>query len=204
MGLSGAFGGLFAFLLLKLDGRAGLEGWRWLYIVEGIISVFITVLLAVGMPDSYEKAKFLNEEDKVIMRLRTKKHDRYMRLNESFDKSEVWRCFRDPKIWLSGLIQFLGDILSFGTSTFLPVIIKSFGFKTVITQLLTVPVFAFGVAVYIGISVWSDKIQKRAYFMVPGGICAMIGYVLLLSVSFEKRGVLYFACFLITPGLYVS
>lgn len=71
VGLSGAFGGLFAFLLLKLDGRAGLEGWRWLYIVEGIISVFIAVLLAVGTPDSYEKAKFLNEDDKIIMRLRT-------------------------------------------------------------------------------------------------------------------------------------
>lgn len=127
-----------------------------------------------------------------------------MRLNEEFDRNEVWKCFKDPKIWLSGFTQFMGDILSFGTSTFLPVIIKSFGFKTVITQLLTVPVFAFGVAVYIGISIWSDKIQRRAYFMVPGALCTIIGYGLLLGVSFQKRGVLYFACFLITPGIYVS
>jgi MFS family permease len=45
VGLSGAFGGLFAYGLLQLDGRAGLAGWRWLFIVEGILSVGIAVLL---------------------------------------------------------------------------------------------------------------------------------------------------------------
>lgn len=78
VGLSGAFGGLFAYALLKLDGRAGIAGWRWLFIVEGIISVGIAVLLWAGMPDSFENAKFLNEDDKILMRLRHKKHARYM------------------------------------------------------------------------------------------------------------------------------
>jgi predicted MFS family arabinose efflux permease len=204
VGLSGAFGGLFAFLLLKLDGRAGLAGWRWLYIVEGIISVGVAVLLWAFMPDSFENAKFLTEEDKVIMRLRNEKHDRYMRLHETFDKSEVVRAFKDPKIWLTGLIQFLGDILSFGTSTFLPIIIKSFGFNTVLTQLLTVPVFSWGVGLFIAMSYWSDRVQRRAYFMVAAALSTIIGYVMLLTVPFAKRGVLYFSLFFITPGIYVS
>jgi MFS family permease len=50
VGLSGAFGGLFAYGLLQLDGRAGLAGWRWLFTVEGILSVGIAVLLWAFMP----------------------------------------------------------------------------------------------------------------------------------------------------------
>lgn len=156
------------------------------------------------MPDTFETAYFLNEEDKALMRLRNEKHDRYMRLNESFDKKEMWRAIKDPKIWISALIQFLGDTLSFGTSTFLPIIIKSFGFNTVLTQLLTVPVYSWGVGVFIGMSYWSDKLQRRAQFMIPAAFSCIIGYILLLTVPFAKRGVLYFSLFFITPGIYVS
>ncbi|RDW60221.1 major facilitator superfamily-containing protein [Coleophoma crateriformis] len=202
VGLSGAFGGLFAYLLLKLDGQAGLAGWRWLFIIEGILSVGISLLLWAFMPDDFNSAKFLNDADKKIMALRHEKHARYMALNESFDRREVWKCFRDPKIYLSGLIQFLGDILSLGTSTFLPIIIKAFGFKTVETQLLTVPIYTWGIGIYIGMSFWSDKIQRRAYFMIPGAISVIIAYSLLLSVPMNLRGVLYFSLFFLNPGIY--
>ncbi|KAI1858481.1 uncharacterized protein JN550_012614 [Neoarthrinium moseri] len=175
VGLSGGFGGLFAYALLKLDGVRGIAGWRWLFIVEGIISVCIAFLLWLGMPDNYDNAKFLNEEDKALMRLRTIKHDRYMRLNETFDKKEVFKAFKDKKLWLSALIQFLGDVLSFGISTFLPSLVKSFKFDSVLTQLLTVPIYFWAVFFYITISFWSDRIQKRAIFMIPGGLAVAVG-----------------------------
>lgn len=134
------------------------------------------------MPDSYQTAKFLNDDDKELMRLRTIKHDRYLRLNESFDKHEVSKTFKDPKIYVFACIQFLGDIISFGISTFMPSLVRSFGFDPVLTQresssrrvfdtrtdtsapslVLTVPIFFVGVAIYICVSIWSDKVQKRS------------------------------------------
>jgi predicted MFS family arabinose efflux permease len=204
VGLSGGLGGLFAYVLLKLDGTHGIAGWRWLYIVEGVLSVGIAFLLWLGMPDSYENAKFLNEEDKELMRLRAIKHDRYMRLNESFEKTEVYKAFKDKKLWMSALIQFLGDILSFGVSTFMPSLVRSFGFDAVYTQLLIVPIFFFGVVVFIAMSMWSDKLEKRAAFMIPGALITAVGYAMLCGVPMSLRGVHYFACFLIVPGIYVS
>jgi cation transport ATPase len=172
--------------------------------VEGILSVCIAFLLWLGMPDSFENAKFLNEEDKALMRLKAIKHDRYMRLNESFDKKEVFKAFKDKKLWLGATIQFLGDILSFGISTFLPSLVKSFKFDSVLTQLLTVPVYFWAVAVYITVSVWSDKVQRRAIFMIPGAMAVIVGYAMLCSVPMRLKAVLYFACFMIVPGVYVS
>lgn len=203
VGLSGGFGGLFAYALLKLDGRHGIAGWRWLFIVEGCLSIGIAALLWACMPDSYETARFLNSKDKELMRLRSIKHDRYMRLHERFDRREVWKTFKDVKIWLSATIQFLGDILSFGISTFMPSLVKSFGFNSVLTQLLTVPIFFTGVAVYVMVSIWSDKIQKRAVFMVSGALVLALGYALQTGLPMLQKGALYFACFLVVPGLYV-
>ncbi|KAK9774934.1 putative Major facilitator superfamily (MFS) profile domain-containing protein [Seiridium cardinale] len=202
VGMAGGFGGLFAYALLKLDGVRGIAGWRWLFIVEGILSVCIAIALCVGMPDSYENAKFLNNEDKELMRLRMIKHDRYMRLNESFDKREVFKAFKDKKLWLGASIQFFGDILSFGISTFLPSLVKSFKFDSVLTQLLTVPIYFWAVSVYIAVSFWSDRVQQRAVFMISGALAVVVGYAMLSSVSMELRGVLYFACFIIVPGVY--
>jgi hypothetical protein len=177
---------------------------RWLFIVEGAASIGIAFLLWLGMPDSYENAKFLNDEDKEICRLRAIKHDRYMRLNESFDKKEVIKAFKDKKIWISASIQFFGDILSFGVSTFMPSLVRSFGFDSVITQLLIAPIFFVGVAIYIAVSFWSDHVQKRAVFMVPGALVVAVGYAMLCGIPMNQRGALYFACFLVVPGIYVS
>jgi hypothetical protein len=130
--------------------------------VEGVLSVGIAFLLWLGMPDSYQDAKFLNDEDKELMRLRAIKHDRYMRLNETFDKREVLKAFKDKKLYMSACVQFLGDILSFGVSTFLPSLVKSFRFDSVLTQLLTVPIYFVAVVIFIAMSIWSDKVEKRA------------------------------------------
>ncbi|KAH7027382.1 major facilitator superfamily domain-containing protein [Microdochium trichocladiopsis] len=203
VGLSGGFGGLFAYALLQLDGRHGLSGWRWLFIVEGVLSIGVCCLLWALMPDNYESAKFLNAEDKELMRLRTIKHDRYMRLNETFDKREVAKTFKDPKIWTSAMVQFLGDILSFGTSTFMPALVRSFGFDSVLTQLLTAPIFFVAVAIFITLSIWSDKVEKRFPFMIGGAVTCCVGYSLLIGLPMTARGALYFAPFIVTPGIYI-
>ncbi|KAE9379536.1 MFS general substrate transporter [Stipitochalara longipes BDJ] len=190
------------FYYLYLSGGAGLAGWRWLFIVEGIITIGIAIALWLIMPDNAANSKFLNAADKELMVLRMRKHAAYTALNERFDKSEVWKCFTDPKIYMSGLIQFFGDVISLGSSTFLPIIIKSFGFATIETQLLLIPVYTWGTALYIGISFWSDKIQSRANFMIPGAISCIVAYALLISVQQAKRGVLYFSLFFLNPGIY--
>ena len=41
--LSGAFSGLLAAAIAKMDGVGGYEGWRWIFLLEGIVTVFLGV-----------------------------------------------------------------------------------------------------------------------------------------------------------------
>ncbi|OWT43056.1 major facilitator superfamily domain-containing protein [Pochonia chlamydosporia 170] len=200
--LSGSFGGLFAYALLKMDGISGLQGWRWLFIIEGCGSVLIAILVFFVLPDNFETAKFLNEEDKKLMRIRAEINARYNG-KPDFDWKEVRKAATDVKLYISCWSQFMADICSFGLSSFLPLIIKSFGYGTVTTQLLTIPVFFWASFAYIVISYFSDKFKRRAFFMMPACFVTAIGYAVNLGIPVTNRAVLYFSTFLIAPGVYI-
>ena len=200
--LSGSFGGLFAYALLKMDGVAGQEGWRWLFIIEGCASVLISIFVFFFLPDDFEHARFLNEDEKQMMRVRAAINARYNG-KPDFDWAEVKKAVLDPKLYISCWSQFMADICSFGLSSFLPLIIKSFGYGTVTTQLLTIPVFFWASCAYIVVSWMSDRFRRRAFFMMPACLVTAVGYAVNLGVPTDQRGALYFSTFLITPGVYM-
>ncbi|KAK2779746.1 nicotinic acid plasma membrane transporter [Colletotrichum kahawae] len=180
--LSGAFGGLLAYGLTSLHGAGGLAGWRWLFLIEGVISLAVGLAIIVLLPDSFETAKWLTEDDKNLMRIRAEQARVYQGESENFDKTEVKLAFMDPKVWLSAACQFCANTWSFGFGTFLPVIIRGFGYSSIKTQLLT--------------------LNKRAIFMVPMALVTATGYALMLGVSMKATGVQYFATFVTATGIY--
>ncbi|KAF8812453.1 MFS general substrate transporter [Phlegmacium glaucopus] len=64
--LSGAFGGLLATAILKMNGIAGLAGWRWIYILEGIATVIAGFIAAFILPESLDNAPFFTEEERAF------------------------------------------------------------------------------------------------------------------------------------------
>ncbi|KAF1956840.1 major facilitator superfamily transporter [Byssothecium circinans] len=181
--LSGAFGGLLAYGLTNLHGASGLAGWRY-----------------------FESAWWLREDEKALCRLRNEAARLYQgqstSTEDAFDKSEVRLAFRDPKVWLNSACQFMANTCSFGFSTFLPVIIRGFGYESVRTQLLTVPVYIWASVVYISVAYASDYTNRRAMFMVPMALITSIGYAMMLGVPMSSTAVLYFATFVTATGIY--
>lgn len=97
--LSGAFGGLLAYLILKMDGVGGYAGWRWVYIIEGVFSIVVAVIVYFGLPNDPSNAYFLNAHEKDMMRIRADQRAQYMGAEE-FSWDEVLIELRDPKLWL--------------------------------------------------------------------------------------------------------
>ena len=87
--LAGAFGGSIAFGVGHANGAAGLEGFRWLFIIEGIITVISSLLLWLFLPDYPARAKWLNASDKKFAVDRLKERGGgYNRDHAS--KAELW------------------------------------------------------------------------------------------------------------------
>lgn len=57
-----------AAVLLSLDDILGLEGWQWLFIVEGLMSVFFSIITIFGLPKNVEYMKSLNFEEKKYLK----------------------------------------------------------------------------------------------------------------------------------------
>jgi hypothetical protein len=65
--IAGAFGGLLARLINLMDDVGGLEGWRWIFILEGILT-FVVALASFWMLYDYpDTAKFLTDAERVVI-----------------------------------------------------------------------------------------------------------------------------------------
>ncbi|KAF2168734.1 hypothetical protein M409DRAFT_65153 [Zasmidium cellare ATCC 36951] len=199
--ISGAFGGLLAYAILHMDGVAGVAGWRWVYIIEGIFSIIIAAMVWFGLPNNPSKAYFLNEREKELMEQRSVQRAAYMG-SEEFSWEEIKIALKDPKVYLSGAVQFCQDILLYGFSTFLPSIIREMGYGTYETQYLTVPVYIFGGAMFVAFAFLSDKFTLRAPFLIFANFFGIIGYILLLCDV--PVGVRFFATFLCAVAVYTG
>lgn len=105
--IAGAFSGLLAFGIAKMDGVGGLEGWRWIFILEGIVTVIVAVFAFWLLYDFPETAGFLTQEERdfVVYRLKYQGHSNQdegtvqVAQAEEFQWAYVWQAFRDWQIW---------------------------------------------------------------------------------------------------------
>ncbi|KAL2220630.1 major facilitator superfamily domain-containing protein [Thermoascus aurantiacus ATCC 26904] len=197
--ISGAVGGLLAYGILQMDGVAGKAGWRWVYIIEGLFSMVVAVWIWFGLPNDPANAYFLTDEEKWMMRVRNEQRRKYMG-SEKFSWEEMRIAVTDPKLYMSGVIQFCQDILLYGFSTFLPAILNSMGYDSLRSNALTVPVYIWGAACFITIAYFSDRYSTFAPFLFAVNIFSIVGYILLLTV--KNDAVKYFATFLCAVATY--
>ncbi|KAI1343123.1 retrograde regulation protein 2 [Xylariaceae sp. FL0016] len=204
--LSGAFGGLLAWAMLSMDGVASLSGWRWLYIIEGIITVVWAGCCVFLVPKNFETAYFLTSEDKALMRVRAEETAAYSGGTGHYGKNDLREAAKDAKSWAHGVIQIAVVTILYGFGTFLPIIIKNgFHYSTVQAQYLVIPVNLWGALVYAVGAILSDKYTKR---FLPLVICApfgIAGYAILLAdvppaAQYFATYLVATACFLCTGG----
>lgn len=113
--IAGAFSGLLAFGIAKMDGVGGLEGWRWIFILEGIVTVLVAFWAFYALYDFPETAGFLTEEERAFVVFRLKyqgqgqpasgseeggAHTRVAQTDE-FRWEYVWSAFKDWQIWVN-------------------------------------------------------------------------------------------------------
>ncbi|GAA6008088.1 hypothetical protein JCM11491_001877 [Sporobolomyces phaffii] len=198
--LSGVVGGLIASGFLKMDGLGGWEGWRYLFAIEGAITIVIGFAAIYCIPDGWQSARFLTPRQKLLMRCREVQAAQFIG-DQAFSWLEVKKAFCEPVVWISGLVQFGFDVCLYGFSTFLPVILRQLGYSPINSQLLTAPIYFWAAAVYLVGAYISDRKDVRYWLLVPTGTVTCVGYAILTGTG--SVGPSLFACFLCATGIYL-
>ncbi|KZV74541.1 MFS general substrate transporter [Peniophora sp. CONT] len=199
--LAGAFGGVLAYAIGRMDGVSGLRGWQWIFILEGLITVAFSIGAYFWVPTWSEKATFLTEDERARLLARLAS-DSDAGKQETFSWHGVRQAFTDPLVY-GYCFLFHGYAFALYTlSLFTPTIIAALGFATWKAQLMTVPPNALA-AMGIAFGAWlAAKTGRRAIFIIGSGLIAIVGYIILATTS--HAGPQYVGVLLASLGVYTG
>jgi MFS family permease len=104
--LAGAFGGLLASAIGKMDGLQGYHGWRWIFILEGVLTCVVSFVFFFFIPSFPEDAKWLTEEERAYVKARLQVDQGRSAAERQITLRDVGRVFKDYKVILGGFMYF--------------------------------------------------------------------------------------------------
>ncbi|KAG1740813.1 MFS general substrate transporter [Suillus paluster] len=193
----GAFSGLLAFAIGHMSGTAGLEGWSWIFLLEGLATIVVAIIALFVLVDFPDTATFLTPEERAFIVWKKKYDNSSVGEEEGFAARHVWAAFGDWQVWLHILVymSIVGPL--YGITLFLP-----FGYSTPVSQLLTVPPYIAATITLLVFAYYSDKLKMRFPFILAGLVMCLVGFS--INISTAPDGVKYFGTFFIVIGSYAA
>ncbi|KAL2216339.1 putative MFS transporter [Thermoascus aurantiacus ATCC 26904] len=202
-----ATGGIVNYGLNHLDGRAGLAGWRWMFLVQGLVTCTIGIVTywwMVDFPENAQRSFYFLSESEALVATRRIQVDRDDVVPEPFSWSKVLVHFLDPKIYGFCCLFFLLNLVSTSLSYFLPIILQSgMGFSTNKSILLSAPPYYYAIIPVLLTSLLGDTYRIRGPLITLNALCLIAGFLMFGLPASTQVAVRYVGTFLAT-GAYVS
>jgi D-galactonate transporter len=179
--ISTVLGAPISGLVLNLAGVAGLHGWQWLFLLEGVPSLAMAVAVWFYLTDRPAEARWLDPEERQWL---TARLDAERRRRESFVRLDVLQSLRNPKVLALGLV-YLGVVApNYGITFFLPQIIKGFGglsnFEVGLVNAIPYAVGAIGMVLW---GYHSDRTQERKWHAAISAALIAVGFLAAAAVD---------------------
>jgi MFS transporter, ACS family, tartrate transporter len=172
--IAGIVGSPLSGAILELHNRGGLEGWQWLFLLEGIPAVLMGLVVIVFLPNGPGKAGWLSENEKewIQSRLEDEKSTSGGKVHLSL--SEV---FMSGRIWLLCFIYFLLTVGIYGYEMWLPSIIKEFsGLSYSVVGLINAIPYLIAIVAMLLIGYNSDKTGERRWHVALAAFSSAVGF----------------------------
>ncbi|PHH60015.1 hypothetical protein CDD81_2183 [Ophiocordyceps australis] len=201
--LAGAFGGLLAAAIGKMGGLRGYSGWRWIFILEGALTVTCSFFFFFLLPDFPEESRWLSPEEKHFVTARLTIDQGEAASHRPITLADVAAVFSDYKVIVGGFMYFGLIVPAYGYAYFSPFIIRGYGYTPIQTQLHSVPpwVAAFGLSMIV--AYFSDRFKHRFFFAIASICICISGFAMLLAID-NNRDAQYAALFLFAMGAYTA
>ncbi|PWN45399.1 transporter, partial [Ceraceosorus guamensis] len=202
--LSGAFGGILAYGLSRIPMPAGPfqgENWRWIFIIEGILT------LVCALPGYWLLVDFPAVEKRLLSPLESAQWNHVLAKSQGVTNAEVpfsWSQVKSGvaewRTWVHAIMYLAIANPLYSLALFTPQIITGLGsFPRTSANLLSVPPYVVGYITTIAMAWFSDKFLVRSIPIIAGMLVTIVGYIILIcDVS---AGVKYFALHLTVAGV---
>lgn len=204
---AGAFGGLIAYGVSSIS-NAKIDKWRILFLIEGVPSLVLAVVVFFCLPSRPQNTKYLDEAERTI--LLTRLNGFSVATEESgIDWRGVKRAFLDWKTYVIAVAYSCMNLTLGSVSGFLPTIIKGLGYTDADAQLWTVPPYAVALVFMVALSTFSDHYRTRGIPVASVYLIGIVGWSILLGVTPVKPTASmlharYFGCICIVTAGYAA
>ncbi|PVG02494.1 MFS general substrate transporter [Serendipita vermifera] len=170
----GGFSSAIAGGISEMRGTRGLNGWRWIFILEGVVTVAIALLAYLLVVDFPDKNKFLTTEQTrwVLARL---DNDRGDIEADAWTWKKFWSYMLTPKLWAFGVLFGSATTCSYAFAYFLPIIMVGLGYSELNAQLLCAPPYFTSIFLAFGLAWVGDKYIIRAPIIMVQAVLTIIG-----------------------------
>ncbi|KAL1983241.1 hypothetical protein VTN96DRAFT_339 [Rasamsonia emersonii] len=200
--LGNAFGGLFAIAILKLDGTHGLEGWRWLFLVEGVATIGFAALFAVILPNGLHSIRGFTTLEREWLQWNFGQDQGQQ---DNADEISAWKglvmAVQDPKTWLLMAILWSTYVAAAVTNWF-PSVVATLGYSRNTTYVLTAPPYLLCVVAMMINGFHSDIKRERFLHIACPLVITLVANI--IAVSSLNTAARYVAMMLMPGSFYAS
>ncbi|WP_213296907.1 MFS transporter [Paraburkholderia sacchari] len=172
--LSGVIGGpVSGWILKSFNGVNGWQGWQWLFLLEGLPSVIVGVLVFFVLDDRIGDAKWLTTEERALLERNIAAED------ATKEDLPLAKVLMSARVLVMGLTYFSFVMGLYGVSFWLPTIIKATGVKdALMIGLLSAIPFAAAVVGMVLAAKSADRMRERRWHIAIPAAIGAIGLVL--------------------------
>ncbi|GAC77175.1 permease of the major facilitator superfamily [Moesziomyces antarcticus T-34] len=196
VGISG-FSNIIAYgmSLIKVSDRT-FRGWRWIFIIEGLLTVvlaFVAYFLILDFPDKAAEKGFLTiqERDMILTRI---ERDRGDSKPDALTWAKAGKYALDIKCWLYGLMFMCTTMPTYAFAYFLPVILRGLGYSVKDAFLLGAAPYVVAMVGAFGTAVIADRFFVRMPILICQCLLTIAGLGMLFAT--KQRNVQLAGCFL--------
>ncbi|KAE8342959.1 hypothetical protein BDV24DRAFT_173361 [Aspergillus arachidicola] len=198
--IASGFGPILAYVfsLIRVGDGIYTQGWRWIFIIEGIATIVAGIAAAFFLVEFPDKARWLTPRQKqiAIARLSVDKLEKEYK-HPSFKEAMV--MIWDWKIIVYSIQYFIAASSVYSIAYFKTIILREgMGFSYALSQILSSPPYVFAVIMSLVMAWLSDKYKIRWAILVVQSLSAVVG--LLITLYSGPPGVRYFGLFIAVFG----
>lgn len=196
--ISNAFGALIASgVLANMNNDLGKAAWRWLFYIEGALTVSVAIIAVFILPDFPTNTKWLSDDERRLALERMAEDAGVGDQSETEHGSRghgFYLAITDWKVWWFSLLC-ASQVVSMSFIVYFPTLTATLGYNPTVTLLLVAPPFVFATIVAFAMTRHSDRTQERFYHMSASNIVAMIGFI--ISMCTMNTAARYLSLFLV-------